>query len=68
MIGYIKSISPELLQSILTNTISLTEVVFKNDHLAEESLNLDKAGDGIHFLLTGVPWGGDSILANTILI
>ncbi|WP_028776903.1 YfbM family protein [Shimazuella kribbensis] len=67
MIGYIKAISPELLQSILANTISLTEVVFNNDHLAEESLDLDKAWNGIHYLLTGVPWGGDSILANTIL-
>jgi Domain of unknown function (DUF1877) len=68
MTGYLQQISPESLRLIESDSSSITSIVFPEEDIEDTSLDIDKAWQGLHFLLTGEEWGGgDPPLAYTIL-
>ena len=70
MIGCFAKITPSQLQGVIQDPDSVAALVFSADESSSESieeLDLDKAWNLIHFLLTGDTWGGEGPLAKAIM-
>jgi len=66
MIGNYYRVSREQLEELLKNPELVSEVVFGKEE-GPSTLEIDKAWHGIHFLLTGNPWGGEPPLKYIVL-
>jgi hypothetical protein len=66
MMGNLKQISASTLEEIKSDPSILEEILFSEDAGAE-GLEIEKAWHGLHYLLTGIAWGGDPPLANAVL-
>lgn len=66
MIANFKQITPTQLEELLNNSDQIEELVF-NDEENDDSLDIDKAWHGIHFLLNDNVWGGEEPLKLVIM-
>lgn len=63
MIGNLVQVSPAELAELLTGRLDVHAFLYDEDGEPQgETLDLDKAWHGIHFLLTGSDWGGSEPL------
>jgi hypothetical protein len=67
MIGNFLQITPAQLQALVENPTSVQALLYPDDGDRAESIDIDKAWHGIHFMLTGEAWGGSAPLANIVL-
>jgi hypothetical protein len=66
MIAVFKQITPEQLNELIANPDLVEELIF-NEEEDDDSIDIDKAWHGIHFLLNNDPWDGEEPLKFTIL-
>lgn len=66
IIGSYFRVSREHLEEMLRNPELVSKVIFGEEE-GLNTLNIDKAWHGIHFLLTGDPWGGEPPLKYVVL-
>jgi hypothetical protein len=67
MIGNFLQVTPAQLQSLVDNPSSVKALIYPDDGDRPESIDVDKAWHGIHFMLTDDAWGGNAPLANVVL-
>lgn len=69
MVGTFTAIPAEMLERFRSNQDSIGEALFPDDGAREPEhhVDVDKAWHGIHYLLTGVAWGGPEPLAWAVL-
>lgn len=66
MIGSYFRVNRDQLEEMLRNPEFVSKTIFK-DVKGANTLEIDKAWHGIHFLLTGDPWGGKPPLKYVVL-
>jgi hypothetical protein len=67
MIGNFLQLSPEELAALIADPSSVESFVYPGEKERENSIDIDKAWHGIHYLLAGDSWGGEPPLANVVL-
>ena len=67
MIGNFLRLSSDELAALVADPSSTEAFIYPNDEEHEDSIDVDKAWHGIHYLLTGDSWGGEPPLANAVL-
>ena len=67
MIGNFLRLSPEELAALIADPSSVESYLYRGEQERKNSIDIDKAWHGIHYLLTGDDWGGDPPLANVVL-
>ncbi len=67
MIGNFMQVSPEQLDSLKQRPDSVGEYLFPEDGELPNCCDIDKAWQGIHFLLAGDPWQGEGPLGQVVL-
>jgi hypothetical protein len=67
MIGNFLQITPAQLQSLVENPSSVEAFIYADDSDRADSIDIDKAWHGIHFMLTGDAWEGEPPLGNVVL-
>ena len=60
MIGNFLQITPTHLQTLIDDPSSVRSFVYAEEEERANSIDIDKAWHGIHFMLTGDAWGGDA--------
>jgi hypothetical protein len=66
MTGQFLRVSPTILRWLLADTTRI-QPLFEASEDDGEVLDVEKAWHGLHYLLTGDPWAGDSALADVVL-
>ena len=68
MIGKFAAVTPVQLQSLIDGSSQALSFLISEevDNKPTEQLDIDKAWQGVHFLLTGEPYSNDSSLAKAI--
>jgi hypothetical protein len=68
MIGKFAAVRPKQLQSLIDETSRIVDFLFFKEVADKPNgqLDIDKAWQGIHFLLTGEPYSNESFLAKAI--
>ena len=67
MIGNFLQLSPDELAPLVADPSRTEALIYPDDEEHENSIDVDKAWHGIHYLLTGDSWGGEPPLANAVL-
>lgn len=67
MTGNFVQISPTQLDSLKLQPDSVEDLLDADEHGFANSCDVDKSWHGIHFLLTGKPWGGTGPEAKAVL-
>lgn len=67
MIAYFTAIPSETLDELRADESQVEALLFPDDEIEPDSLDVDKAWHGIHYLLTGTAYGGEGYLAQAIL-
>lgn len=67
MIGNFLQVTPLELQALIDDPSAVEDFIYPEDEEHENCMDVDKAWHGIHFLLSGDPWGGNLPLANVVL-
>jgi len=67
MIGYFLQITPAQLRSLIDDPSTIESLIYPKDEEAANTIDIDKAWHGIHFMLTGDVWGGDAPACNVVL-
>ncbi len=66
MIGCLLQISPEQLQLLIDDPSLVEPFICPNGEEQTGFIDVDKAWQGIHFLLAGDPWNSEAPLANAV--
>ncbi len=67
MIGNFLQLTPGELQALIDDPVLVETFIYPDDEDHENCIDVDKAWQGIHFLLTGDPWAGDAPLGDVVL-
>lgn len=67
MIGNFLQLSPDELATLIADPSTVEAFIFPEDEEHENSIDVDKAWHGIHYLLAGDSWGGEPPLGNVVL-
>jgi hypothetical protein len=67
MIGNFLQVTPAQLDALVDDSSAIEALIYPGGEEARNSIDIDKAWHGIHFLLTGDAWGGDAPLCNVVL-
>lgn len=67
MIGNFLQLSSEELAALIADPSSVQSFIYPEGEEGENSIDVDKAWHGIHYLLVGDSWGGEPPLANVVL-
>ncbi len=67
MIGNFLQLSPADLTGLIADPSRVEPLIYTDGEEDENSIDVDKSWQGIHYLLTGDAWGGEPPLANVVL-
>jgi hypothetical protein len=67
MIGNFLQLSSEELAALIADPSGVQSFIYPEGEECENSIDIDKAWHGIHYLLAGDAWGGEPPLANVVL-
>jgi len=67
MIGNFLQLTSDELAALIAEPSGVEGFIYPDDEEHENNIDVDKAWQGIHFLLAGDPWGGEPPLANVVL-
>ena len=67
MIGNFVQLTPVRLQMLIDDPTSVEAFIYPSEGDADGCIDIGKAWHGVHFMLTGDPWGGTLPLANVVL-
>lgn len=67
MIGHFKRITVAQLAAVMADQNLASDLMFPDDGLPTNDMDIDKAWHGLHFLLTGEAYGGAGPLAQAVL-
>ena len=67
MIGNFLQLTPAQLQTLIDDPSTVEAFIYPDEEEADGCIDIDKAWQGIHFMLTGDQWAGEPPLCNVIL-
>ncbi len=67
MIGNFLQLTPAELDALIADPSQVESFIYPGGEESDAGIDVDKAWQGLHFLLTGDPWGGAGPLAQVVL-